>query len=115
MAGDVRSAIERSVAPSIIARGGSVRLVTVEAGMVTLEASGSPGAVLPATPHIEALLRAAVPQVTGLRGVWPGMGPPTERGGDLTDRVRQVVDAEVKPAVAAHGAGTNPFYAPGKR
>ncbi|MGH7334872.1 MAG: NifU family protein, partial [Candidatus Rokuibacteriota bacterium] len=75
----------------------------VEAGMVTLEASGSPGAVLPATPHIEALLRAAVPQVTGLRVVWPGMAPPTERGGELTDRVLQVVDGEVNPAVAAHG------------
>jgi cystathionine gamma-synthase len=103
IAGAVRSAIERSVAPSMIARGGSVRLLTIEEGTVTLEASGSPGAVLPATPHIEALLRAAVPQVTGLRVVWPGMAPPTEPGGDLTDRVRQVVDTEVNPAVAAHG------------
>lgn len=107
LAAAVRSAIERSVVPSIIARGGSVRLVGVEAGTVTLEASGSPGAILPATPHIEALLRAAVPEVTDVRVVWPGMAAPAEGRGELTDRVRQVVEAEVNPAVAAHGGSVS--------
>jgi cystathionine gamma-synthase len=102
-AGAVRAAIERSVAPSIIARGGSLRLVAVEEGTVTLEASGSPGAVLPATAAIEALLRAAVPQVTDVRVVWPGPAAPAGGGEDLSDRVRQVVEAEITPAVAAHG------------
>jgi Fe-S cluster biogenesis protein NfuA len=99
----VAAAIERSVTPSVIARGGSVRVVAVEGGIVTLEASGSPGAILPATLHIEALLRAAVPEVTHVRIVWPGMAPAATAAGDLTERVRQILDADVNPAVAAHG------------
>ena len=99
----VAAAIERSVTPSIIARGGSVRVVAVEGGVVTLEASGSPGAILPVTSHIEALLRAAVPEVTHVRVVWPGMTPAATDPGDLTERVRRILDAEVNPAVAAHG------------
>src|SRR5437867_5149436 len=38
VAAAVAAAIERSVAPVVIARGGSVRLVSVNAGVVTLEA-----------------------------------------------------------------------------
>jgi Fe-S cluster biogenesis protein NfuA len=99
----VVAAIERSVIPSIIARGGSLRVMAVEGGVVTLEASGSPGAVGPASSHIEALLRTAVPQVTAVKVVWPGMTPLTIDPGDLTERVRQILHAEVNPAVAAHG------------
>jgi cystathionine gamma-synthase len=99
----VAAAIERSVMPSIIARGGSVRVVAVQGGTVTLEASGSPGAVLPATSQIEALLRAAVPQVTDVRVVWPGMAPVATGPHDLTEHVRRILDDEVNPAVAAHG------------
>jgi cystathionine gamma-synthase len=103
VAAAVTSAIERSVTPSVIARGGSVRVVAVEGGLVTLEANGSPGAVLPLASHIEALLRAAMPQVTDVRIVWPGTTPATIRPGDLREHVRQILDAEVNPAVLAHG------------
>jgi len=80
-----------------------VRIVAVEGGVVTLEASGSPGAVVPAVSQIETLLRAAVPGVTAVRVVWPGTAAMTTRPHDLTERVRQILDAEVNPAVAAHG------------
>ncbi|OLB98624.1 MAG: hypothetical protein AUH30_07310 [Candidatus Rokubacteria bacterium 13_1_40CM_68_15] len=103
IAAAVGAAIERSVMPSIIARGGSLRIMSVEGGVVTLEASGSPGAVVPASSHIEALVRTAVPQVTDVKFVWPGMPSATMGPGDLTERVRQILHAEVNPAVAAHG------------
>src|SRR5207253_2767677 len=59
----VRAALERSIVPTIIARGGALRLLSVEDGVVTLEASGSPGAIVPAASRIEAQLRAAVPEI----------------------------------------------------
>jgi len=90
------------VTPSIIARGGSVRVVSAEGGVVTLEASGSPGAVLPAASHIEALLRAEVPGVTEVRVAWPGLPPTSGSPAHLTERVRRILDSEVNPAVAAH-------------
>src|SRR5437867_8102139 len=103
VAAAVAEAIERSVAPVVIARGGSVRLVSVNAGVVTLEASGSPGATVPATARIEALLRGSVPEVAEVRIVWPEAEPtrPAESG-ELAERVRRVVDDEVNPAIAAH-------------
>jgi cystathionine gamma-synthase len=99
----VATALARSVAPSVIARGGAVRLVAVTDGIVTLEASGSPGAVLPVTAQIEALLRTAVPAVTAVQVVWPGGEPGrTDAPGDLAECVQRVLDEEVNPAIAAH-------------
>jgi len=98
----VGTAIERHVMPLIIARGGSIRLASVEGDVVTLEASGSPGAVVPVSSHIEALVRRAVPQVTDVKVVWPATSPAPIGRGDLTERVRQILDVEVNPAVAAH-------------
>jgi Fe-S cluster biogenesis protein NfuA len=99
----VMAAVERSVAPTIIARGGMVRVLAVDRGVVTLEASGSPGAILPASPLIETLLCKALPDVSEVRVVWPGK----ERcdlaaAGDLAKRVQTILDAEINPAVAAH-------------
>ena len=46
----------------MIARGATLRVAAArEDGVITLEASGSPGAVLPVLSRIEAQLRAAVP------------------------------------------------------
>jgi cystathionine gamma-synthase len=99
----VMAVVERSVAPTIIARGGMVRVLAVDRGVVTLEASGSPGAILPASPLIETLLCKALPDVSEVRVVWPGK----ERcdlvaAGDLAKRVQTILDAEINPAVAAH-------------
>jgi Fe-S cluster biogenesis protein NfuA len=102
LADRVRAALERSVLPAVIARGGSLRMAGVEDGMVTLEASGSPGAALPLASQVEALIRAAVPEVTAVRMIGPGGEPPSAAGGGLADRVRRVLDAEINPAIAAH-------------
>lgn len=100
----VAAALQRSVLPSVIARGGAMRVVAVEDGVATLEVRGSPGAALPLAARIQGLLRAAVPEVIGVRIVAPGPEPPPETGGgSLADRVRGVLDAETNPVIAAHG------------
>src|SRR6266705_1361660 len=39
----VAAALQRSVLPAVVARGGAVRVVAVEDGVATLEVRGSPG------------------------------------------------------------------------
>src|SRR5919106_44576 len=99
----VAAALERTVAPSVIARGGSIRLLDVSEGVVTLEAQGSPGAVLPSAERIEEVLRAAAPQLTRVRVVWPAGEPAPLDTGGVAERVRRVLEDEVNSAVAAHG------------
>jgi cystathionine gamma-synthase len=98
----VAAVLERTVAPSVIARGGSIRLLGVTEGVVTLEAEGSPGAVLPSVAQIEEIVRASVPEVTRVHVVWPAGEPASGTTGGLAERVRRVIDEEVNPAVAAH-------------
>ena len=65
---------------------------------------GSPGAVLPLASRIQELLGAAVPEITGVQFVGPhAEPPPAGRGERLADRVRDVLDAEINPVIAAHG------------
>ena len=81
---EVTAALERSVLPSVIARGAAVRVAAAADGIVTLEVTGSPGAVFPLASRIEALIRAAVPGITAVRLVTPGAGPagsPPDGGG----------------------------------
>lgn len=100
----VAAALERSVLPSVIARGGAVRVVDVQEGVATLEVRGSPGAVLPLASRIQQLLIAAVPELTGVRIVGPhAEPPPADHGQSLADRVREVLEAEINPVIAAHG------------
>ncbi len=100
--------IERNVLPTIIARGGMVRALSLDEGVLRLEASGSPGAILPAVAQIETFLCATVPGVTGVEVVWPEPEPTTPRpvtpgsNGTLAQHVQTVLDTEVNPAVAAH-------------
>ena len=105
LAAEVMAALERSVLPSVIARGAAVRVAAAADGIVTLEVTGSPGAVFPLASRIEAQIRAAVPGITTVRLVTPGAGPsgsPPDGGGNLAEAVRRVLDAEVNPAIAAH-------------
>jgi len=123
LAAQVTAALERGILPSVIARGGAVRVAAVGGGVVTLEVTGSPGAVYPLAARIEAVIRAAVPGITAVRLAAPGTGPaapgtgptgpapeggedlaePTHEGGeDLADAARRIIDAEVNPAIAAH-------------
>ena len=100
----VAAAVERSVAPLVIARGGSVSIVSVQDGVVTLEASGSPGALLPLVPSAEALLRAAVPGISAVRIRLADAIPQLPREpSTLTARVQQVLDEQVNPTIATHG------------
>jgi Fe-S cluster biogenesis protein NfuA len=97
----VRAVLERSVVPLVVARGGSLRLRTIQDGVVVLEASGSPGATLPLLSRIESLLTSAVPGITSVR--LAGLSDRLAAGAtDVAEHVRGVLDAEVNPAVAAH-------------
>jgi NFU1 iron-sulfur cluster scaffold homolog, mitochondrial len=101
----VNVVLGRSVLPSVIARGGAIRVAAAGAdGVVTLEVTGSPGAAFPLASRIEAALRAAVPGVTAVRLVTPETPsePPAGTASGLADAARQVLDAEVNPAIAAH-------------
>lgn len=106
LAAQVTAALERSALPSVVARGGAIRVAAAGAdGVVTLEVTGSPGAAFPLAARIESVIRAAVPRVTAVRLVTPGAGPseaPAGAAADLAEAARQVLDAEVNPAVAAH-------------
>ena len=110
----VQAALGRAILPTVIARGATVRVTAVEDGVATLEVSGSPGAVYPLAARIEALIRAAVPEVTAVRLVPPGHGPAgvpgedqtedqtEDQAGDLAEAARRVLDGEINPAIAAH-------------
>jgi NFU1 iron-sulfur cluster scaffold homolog, mitochondrial len=102
LAGRVANALERSVLSSVIARGAGLRVASVEDGVAILEVSGSPGAVLPLASRIEALIRAAVPEITGVRISGPGATPPGSTAGSLAERARRILDGEINPAIAAH-------------
>jgi len=86
----VTAALGRSILPSVIARGAAtLRVVAAEDGVVTLQADGSPGAVLPILARIEAQIRAAVPGVTAVKLA-------------SAEAARAILDAEINPAIAAH-------------
>jgi Fe-S cluster biogenesis protein NfuA len=105
LAAQVTAALERGILPSVIARGGAVRVAAAGDGIVTLEVTGSPGAVFPLASRIEAVIRAAVPGLTAVRLVAPGhrpSGSAREGGEDLAETARQIIDAEINPVIAAH-------------
>jgi NFU1 iron-sulfur cluster scaffold homolog, mitochondrial len=107
-AAQVMAALERSLLPSVIARGGAIRVASATGGVVTLEVTGSPGAVLPLASRIQAQIRAAVPGITAVRLIPPGTAPaepaaPSPHGtGTLTEAARRILDTEIDPAIAAH-------------
>ena len=77
---EVTAALTRSVLPSVIARGAAVRVAAAADGVVTLEVTGSPGAVFPLASRIEALIRAAVPRHHRRAAGRPRAGRVTARG-----------------------------------
>jgi Fe-S cluster biogenesis protein NfuA len=99
----VAAALHASVLPSVVARGGEIRVLSIDNGTVILEMTGSPGAALPLRARIEALIRHAVPEVAAVRMVGPGAEPRAGgASGDFEDLVRTVLDREVNPVIAAH-------------
>ena len=102
LTGLVVAALEKSLLPSIIARGAALRVIGVQDGVVTLELTGSPGAVVPLAARIEAQIRVAVPGITGVRIVPPGDPAPPEAAAALAEQARRIIDSEINPAIAAH-------------
>jgi len=102
LTGQVAAALEKSLLPSVIARGAALRVIGVEDGVATLELTGSPGAVWPLASRIGAQIRAAVPGLAGVRIVTPGAPAPREAAGTLTEQARRILDTEINPAIAAH-------------
>src|SRR5215831_16072424 len=98
----VWAVLERSVVPSVAARGGTLRLLSVEDGVAVLEAGGSPGATLPLLARIERLVTSAVPGVASVRLAAPDERRAVPPEADVAERVRHVLEGEVNPAVAAH-------------
>jgi Fe-S cluster biogenesis protein NfuA len=130
LTGQIAAALERSILPSVIARGAALRVISVEDRIVTLELTGSPGAVWPLASRIEAQIRAAVPGLAGVRIVTPGAHPPSgtaqpppdvaqpppdvaqpppdvaqpppDVAGTLAEQARRILEGEINPAIAAH-------------
>jgi Fe-S cluster biogenesis protein NfuA len=109
LAAAVTAVLAHSILPSVIARGATtIRVAAADDGVVTLEADGSPGAVLPILGRIEAQIRAAVPGVTAVRLATAEPGPasppgvPDPSGSDLGSAAQRILDAEVNPPIAAH-------------
>jgi len=108
LTGRVEAVLGRGILPSVIARGANIHVATVQDGVAILEVTGSPGAAFPLAARIEALIRAAVPEITGVRLVTPGPAPagttPEKREdpADLAGAARRVLDADINPAIAAH-------------
>ena len=101
LAAEVTAALSHSILPSVIARGAvTLRVVAAEDGVVTLQADGSPGAVLPILGRIEAQIRAAVPGVTAVR--LASADPAPSAAGDLGSAAQRILDADINPAIAAH-------------
>jgi Fe-S cluster biogenesis protein NfuA len=103
IADKVTAALQTSILPSVIARGGEIRVAGVEDGIVVLEVAGSPGAALPLLGRIEALIRRAVPEVVAVRIVGPVASQSFPGAGrDVADLVRGVLDRDINPVIAAH-------------
>lgn len=104
LSAEVTAALACSILPSVIARGATGIRVTAagDDGVITMEADGSPGAVLPVLGRIEAQIRAAVPAVTAVRLASTSPAPPSPEAGDLRSAAQGILDAEVNPSIAAH-------------
>jgi NFU1 iron-sulfur cluster scaffold homolog, mitochondrial len=105
LAARVTAVLERSILPSVIARGAFIRVVAAGEGSVALEVTGSPGAVFPLASRIEAMIRAAVPGITAVRLITPAggsAGSPPEAGESLAEAARRILDADINPAITAH-------------
>lgn len=101
LAAEAAAALERSILPSVIARGATIRVVSAHDGVVVLETGGSPGAVLPVLSRIETQIRSAVPGVTAVR-LASDPAPSSPGAGNLGSEAQRILDAEVNPAIAAH-------------
>ncbi len=103
LAARVAALLDERIRPLVADRGGDLRLVGVEAGVVTLAMAGSPGAALTIRGDILNLLRHHLPDVVDLRfhSSAASDGPATTAV-PSDEAVRQVLESVINPAVAAH-------------
>jgi Fe-S cluster biogenesis protein NfuA len=101
VADKVTAALQTSVLPSVIARGGEIRVLRVEGDTVVLEVTGSPGAAMPLMGRIEALIRQAVPEIVRVQMIGPAASSGAD-GESVADRVRDVLERDINPLIAAH-------------
>lgn len=103
LADKVTAALQASVLPSVIARGGEIRVLGVADGAALLEVTGSPGAALPLVARIEALIRHAVPEITRVTITGPAPAAASAKfAADIAGLVRGVLDRDINPVIAAH-------------
>src|ERR1700760_3592252 len=102
VADKVAAALQTSILPSVIARGGEIRVLRVEGDTVVLEVTGSPGAALPLRGRIEALIRQAVPEIAHVQMVGPAAAASAGEEGSVADRVRDVLERDINSLIAAH-------------
>ena len=93
--------LNEKLRPMLADRGGDVRIVSLEDGVLTLEPVGSPGAIVPLRAQIAAMIRHYVPEIADVqlatqRRVTPSDDP-------LHRQVQGVLDRWINPAVHAHG------------
>ena len=106
-AGDLESRVARlldtRLKPLVGERGGELHLLRVVDGVVELRYAGSPGACMAIEKDINNLLCHYLPELSGVR-LRATDAPVAEAGepASLGERVQQVLDEQVNPAVAAH-------------
>lgn len=103
----LRRLIEHQIRPLVLERGGDLVFRGWENGIVELTFSGSPGAALAISDNIRETIVHYVPEVLDIRIVAsdPDSMPTRSSAlhGSLLDRVNQVLDEQINPAVRTHG------------
>jgi len=103
----IRAVVEH-VRPAVLARGGDLVAREVSDGVVTVELSGSPGSAWPLRERLRQRLLA----VTGVHHVEFVVArrptetepdePVSKADGDFAERLRDVLETEIRPAVRGH-------------
>jgi len=103
----LRGLVERQIRAMVVERGGDLIFRGYADGIVDLEFSGSPGATFPIREIIRNTIVHYVPEVVDVRlnasNAEFGGTAPAESSDGLPERVQRILDAQINPAVRAHG------------
>jgi len=98
--------LDERVRPMVMDRGGDLEFGDYSAGVLKLKILGSPGATIPIRNNISNLIRHYIAEVRDVEFV-TGAGSIGATAQSLRDAVRQVVDEQINPSVAAHGGSVH--------
>jgi cystathionine gamma-synthase len=101
LAGRIERLLDEKIRPMLADRGGDLRIASLADGVLILEPVGSPGAVIPPRSRIAAMIRHYLPEITEVRIATSERQ--TSIATTLRQRVQDVLDARINPAVKAHG------------